>query len=115
MVIEAEFGKPDRAQELARALVARQNPDGGWSWGKDFPSDPYATGQSLYALGRVGLKSDDPAVQRAWKFLLDRQRPDGSYIAPSKKPGVKENPIATYWASAWATIGLLHTLPSGTP
>jgi hypothetical protein len=59
----------------------------------------------------LGLGGEDPAVRRAWKFLLQTQRADGSWYAPTKKPNAKDNPIAAYWGSAWATIGLLHTLP----
>jgi hypothetical protein len=111
LVIAVRFGTPEQAKNLAKELAARQNPDGGWNWGEGFPSDPYATGQSLYALGKAGRTGDDPVVRRAWKFLLDRQRPDGSWYAPTKKPTNKDNPIAVYWGSAWATIGLLNTLP----
>lgn len=115
LVIETQFGKPERAAELAKALSARQNADGGWSWSKDFPSDSYATGQSLYALGRAGRTGNDPAVRKAWQFLLARQLPDGSWHAPTKKPTKKDNPIASYWGTAWATIGLVKTLPGSTP
>jgi hypothetical protein len=115
LVIATQFGNPQQVAELARALIARQNVDGGWSWGKDFPSDPYATGQSLYALGRAGRNGDDPAVRKAWQFLLARQRADGSWYAPTKKPTKKDNPIASYWGTAWATIGLVKTLPAKTP
>ena len=111
LVIEMKFGDAVRAKELTKTLIARQNADGSWNWSKDYPGDPYATGQSLYALGRAGLTADDPAVQRAWKFLLEKQRPDGSWFNPTKKPNAKDNPIAVYWGSAWATIGLLNTLP----
>jgi hypothetical protein len=112
LVIASHFGESDRAKELVRQLLQRQNADGSWNWGKDFPGDPYATGQSLYALGRAGVPSNEPAVQRGWKYLLGKQRTDGSWYAPTKKPGGKDNPVAPYWASAWATIGLLRTLPN---
>ncbi len=115
LVIEKEFGEPRRAKELLDELIKRQNADGSWSWSKEFPGDAYATGQSLYALGRAGLKDDNPAVQRARKFLLETQRPDGSWYAPTKKALTGTNPIAGYWASAWATIGLLRTLPDEKP
>ena len=115
VLIEARFGEPARVKERAQELIGRQNADGSWSWGKTYPGDAFATGQSLYALGEAGLTGDHPSVQRAWKFLLEKQKPDGSFFAPSKKPNVKENSIATYWGSAWATIGLLHTLPAQGP
>jgi hypothetical protein len=111
LLLELQFGEPERARALAEALVARQNADGSWSWAKGWPSDSFATGQALYALGQAGRGSADPAVARAWKFLLATQKPDGSWYAPTKKPTAKDNPIAVYWGSAWATIGLIHTLP----
>lgn len=111
LVIAAQQGDAARTVETAKLLLARQNADGGWSWGQVFPSDSYATGQSLYALIQAGFKIDHPAVQRALRFLLERQRPDGSWYAPTKKPTNRDNPIASYWGSAWATIGLLGTLP----
>jgi hypothetical protein len=111
LLLELQFGELGRAKALAEALIARQNPDGSWSWAKGWPSDSFATGQALYALGKAGRGGADPAVARAWKFLLGSQRPDGSWYAPTKKPAAKDNPIALYWGSAWATIGLLRTLP----
>jgi len=111
LIIEKKFGQPAKVKTLTKALLARQNADGGWSWHKDFPSDPYATGQSLYALGHAGLTGNNPAVKRAWQFLLDRQLEDGSWFAPTKKPNAKDNPIAAFWGSAWATMGLTRTLP----
>lgn len=110
LLIEHRFGETARARALAEALVARQNPDGGWAWAKGLPSDSYATGQALYALGGSGFSGEDPAVQRAWEFLLKGQRKDGSWYAPTKKPNARDNPIASYWGSAWATLGLLATL-----
>jgi hypothetical protein len=77
----------------------------------DYPSDSYATGQSLYALGLAGRTGSDAAVQKSWQYLLATQKADGSWPGVSKKPGVKENPIILYWGSAWATIGLARTLP----
>ena len=111
LVIAARLGDAARIADTAQLLFSRQDPDGGWSWGKGFPGDSYATGQSLYALTQAGFTADHPAVQRAMRFLLERQRSNGSWYAPTKKPTNRDNPIASYWGSAWATIGLLGTLP----
>ena len=49
-------------QTAARALLAEQRPDGGWSQLRSLPSDAYATGQALVALKESGaLAPSDPA------------------------------------------------------
>lgn len=97
--------------ELTKELVSRQHADGSCSWRKDFPGDPYATGQALYGLSFADPKTTAEAVGKARKYLLDKQKPDGSWYSPTKKPNVPDNAIALYWGSAWATIGLTRTLP----
>lgn len=108
--LEQKFGDAERARGLIDELLARQNADGDWNWSKTRASDPFARGQSLYALGLAGRGGDDAGVQKAWKYLLAAQRPDGSWFAPTKKPK-GDNNISTYWGSAWAVIGLARTLP----
>jgi squalene-hopene/tetraprenyl-beta-curcumene cyclase len=111
LLLEQKFGAPEKAKGLLEELIARQNTDGGWSWSTTRKSDPFATGQSLYALGSLGRGSDDPAVQKAWKFLLAAQKPDGSWFAPTKKDN-GGSAIASYWGSTWAVMGLVKTLPA---
>ncbi len=110
LLLEQKFGGAARAKELLAELVSRQNADGGWSWSATRKSDPFATGESLYALGLLGHTGDDPAVQKAWKYLLAAQKPDGSWFAPTKKDN-GQSAIASYWGSAWAVMGLVRTLP----
>jgi squalene cyclase len=111
LLIEFQFGDAVKAKELAKKLAGRQNADGGWSWSKDFKSDAFATGQSLYALVKAGVPLNEPEIQKGVQYLIETQRADGSWNALSKKAGNKGNPIAVYWGSAWATIGLTQTLP----
>ena len=84
-------GRHDTGREAvaaaARALIARQRPDGGWAQNSNLASDAFATGQSLWALGETGaLGPTDPVYQRGVRFLLDSQWPDGSWYVRSRAP-----------------------------
>jgi hypothetical protein len=121
LLIARKFGKPKDADERLKELLARQAADGGWSANPELrrPSDAFATGQSLYALCLAGggdQKVKD-AVERGRKFVLSKQEKNGSWdvattaFHPSNWRDKKTDPIYTYWGTAWATLGLLHTLP----
>jgi hypothetical protein len=110
------------AREPAKSLrtevegfLGRQSKDGGWGQLKDLPSDAYATGQALYVLSLAGARNDRPEVRRGVAFLIANQREDGSWPMTSRAhPGAKPytNPVPiTYFGSAWATIGLLRSVP----
>jgi hypothetical protein len=116
VLMERSFG--GSFEEFLRDLRSRQNVDGGWSAVPEAASDAFATGLALYALGAGS--ADDPFVPRAWKFLVESQEKDGSWVvppAPWTKPGStpernqRLDPIYKYWGSAWAAIGLARTLP----
>lgn len=65
--------------QLTKALLARQNADGGWGLGRGDTSDAYATGQTLYVLRTVGLADTDPAVATGTRWLTGHQQADGSW------------------------------------
>ncbi len=124
LLVERKFGKAQDADDRLKALLARQNKDGGWSadvaWGRT--SDAFATGQSLYALSLAGNGGEDErtAIERAVTFLVTTQEKDGSWRVPTTAFHPCEgNPareretdaVYTYWGTAWAILGLLHTLP----
>jgi hypothetical protein len=71
-------------KRLAKAIVAAQQPDGGWRQRDGLPSDAYATGESLYAKAG-GLAPSDQSYQRGAKFLLCSRRnarmPRGAWSA----------------------------------
>ena len=74
-------GEPSRKlQPLAKALLAQQRSDGGWSQLPGTKSDAYATGQTIYAL-RVGagMPSSHQAMDRGLRFLLQTQLADGTW------------------------------------
>jgi squalene-hopene/tetraprenyl-beta-curcumene cyclase len=119
VLLEHRSGDAKTAEARIQELLEQQNADGGWNWLRDAKtSDAFATGQVLYALGTVGVDVNNPAIQRARTFLLQTQREDGSWLV--KSIGISNgNPakieerdgIYSYWGSAWATLGLLRTLP----
>jgi hypothetical protein len=121
LVLQTRSGTPaEQLQPEITRLLARQNPDGGWSQTPEMPSDAFATGQTLWALSLAGAKPDAPEIERAVSFLVSSQQSDGSWAMTSRNhPGVEttRNPIRnpvpiTYFGSAWATIGLVRTVPS---
>ena len=120
-------GPPDEAEKIQNEIIKRQRGDGGWSsvFAANM-SDVLATGQALFALQPF---ADEPAtaqaIARAQRWLITTQREDGGWpidithisqidrSAPAKAKSFKEaTGIYTFWGSAWATLGLLHTLPA---
>jgi len=115
LMIEHRFGAPGDDQATLAACLARQHPDGGWSWIDGEASDALATGQVLYALARIGFTDPGP-IRAAWAFLRDTQQADGSWRVPSTKQGI-DGPLYTadQWGTGWAAIGLLDSLPGDPP
>jgi squalene-hopene/tetraprenyl-beta-curcumene cyclase len=99
---------------IARELVTRQQPDGGWSlagWGRgklagrEGPSDGYATALATIALCEGSHASEATARSVAW--LRRAQRPDGSW--PARSVNVDKEPNNGFMvdaASAYAVIAL---------
>ena len=117
------WGGADRTslRTLADAILATQRTDGGWSQRAELASDPYATGQALFALSSaIGLAPTDAAYQRGVKFLLSTQRADGSWYVRSR--AVKFQPFfesgfpyghdqwISSMATGWATAALAHAV-----
>lgn len=118
LLVDLKAGAPrDAVDAQIRALEALQRSDGSWAQTPEMPGDAYATGQTLYALGKAGKRMDDPVVNRAVAFLLANQRTDGSWPMTSRPmaegdPGsINLEPI-TFAATAWATLGILAVTES---
>jgi hypothetical protein len=121
LLLDVRTGKSaEQLQEGIDQVFKLQNADGGWSQTTDLASDAYATGQALYALSFAGVKNDRPEIRRAVAFLAATQAADGSWpMTPRNHPGVQttKNPVRwpvpiTYFGSAWATLGLVRSVPS---
>jgi ankyrin repeat protein/mono/diheme cytochrome c family protein len=69
-----------KAAAKARALLALQRDDGGWSQLRTLSSDAYATGQALFALQAAGgLTLADQPIRQGIEYLLRTQANDGSW------------------------------------
>jgi squalene cyclase len=107
-LVWAKAAKADVAK-AARELAASQKPDGGWAQYPQMASDAYATGQSLIALQKAGMKPADPVYQRGLDYLLKTQAADGSWYVkahalPIQPPIDSGFPYGhDQWISSWAT------------
>jgi squalene-hopene/tetraprenyl-beta-curcumene cyclase len=90
---------PER-EAIVRALLAKQNPDGGWSLaslegktrpakkGKEDPSsDGYGTGFTVYVLRQAGAPASQSELVRAVTWLRTNQRASGRWFTPSSSAG----------------------------
>ncbi len=104
-------GVPDRdLNESARALIAEQRPDGGWSQTPYLESDAFGTGSVLSTLYQNGfLKPSDAEYARGVKYLLNTQFPDGSWYVRGRAPKLQPYFQSAFpfghdqWISAAAT------------
>ncbi|MFI9111045.1 prenyltransferase/squalene oxidase repeat-containing protein [Streptomyces venezuelae] len=76
-----------RARAVAR-LLATRNEDGGWGHVPSDPSDPISTAYALIAVARTPAEpAAVAATERAVRYLLDRQRPDGGFVSRPDQAG----------------------------
>jgi len=71
-------------RQNAGRILALQRADGQWSMRFD-PAEPeveFQTGHALWALASAGVAVDNPQVQRAIQYLLNRQQPFGGWMDP---------------------------------
>ena len=74
-------------KNAAKALLALQRPDGGWSPNPNLQSDAYVTGQVLWVLSETKMLTvNDDAYRRGVQFLVATRQADGSWHVPSRAP-----------------------------
>jgi hypothetical protein len=115
--------RSDSARRSARALVAMQQPDGGWSQLPGMPTDAYATGQVLFALALAGrMPPTDPVYQKGVDYLLRTQAADGTWHVRTRAiwlqpyfesgfPYGRDQFISTA-GTAWAAMALAAAAPA---
>ena len=76
----------DQIRMNADRILSYQRPDGQWSMRFD-PAEPeveFQTGHALWALASAGIPADEPRVQKAIQYLMNRQQPFGGWMDPKQ-------------------------------
>jgi Squalene-hopene cyclase C-terminal domain len=113
-------GTRPTAEEEA-AILAGQRPDGGWApfWAADYSSVD-ATCFRLAQAEQGGIASEHEAIQRAVRFLRDRQQVDGSWeeaaaVADAEPPWAMPGDLAArLYLTANSSYWLAKHLPHDT-
>jgi len=109
-------------RKAADELLATRRDDGGWSQLDGGTSDAYATGSALVALHVAGgLATESPTYRGGLRFLIDRQRDDGSWFVASRSKPFQpyfesgfpygKDQFISMAASSWATTALVLACP----
>jgi hypothetical protein len=111
----------DQVGRFVQRLLGEQDADGGWAQARGMKPDAYATGSVLVALHDAGgVSCRHPAWERGLRYLLNAQKPDGSWHVESRAeplqpyfesgfPHGKDQFISAF-ATGWATEALLISL-----
>jgi HEAT repeat protein len=77
-----KIGSANKITRESKALMALQNPDGGWYEIYPGPgaSAVYTTGQLTWTLLRLGVPRDHPAIAKALHYLLSQQQDFGGWF-----------------------------------
>ena len=102
-----------RVHDEAEAILALQNPDGGFHEvdSSPGPSAIYTTGQIAWTLLEVGYSRDDPRIARALEYLRARQSEFGGWF----QEGTHENFRTPMRETRYAAMALATAYPAGPP
>ena len=115
-------GPASERARLARGILDKQRPDGGWAQTDNLQSDAYATGVSLFALAEAGgIGPSHAAYKKGVQYLLSTQRADGSWYVKSRAPKFQpffdggfpygHDQWISSMATGWAATALAMALP----
>lgn len=116
-----KYGTPDQkriAWSVVEQLSAQQQPDGGWKETTSTRgSNPFASGQVLYAFKQAGVSVRSPMFQRGVTYLLKTQvsgptLDSGSWKATNTESQRKSDLAPTMWAVI-GLAGAYGTDPKG--
>ncbi len=82
--ISAHIGRIDEGRELAasvaRALLARRRPSGGWGYDENLLEDCDSTAWVLLAAAHAGVRVPPEPLVGALRFILSHQDPGGGFV-----------------------------------
>jgi len=111
----------DKVARFVQKLLSEQDSAGGWIQKPGMKPDAYATGSALVALHEAGgLSHQHSAWLRGIAYLLQTQKPDGSWHVESRARPIQEyfdsgfphgkDQFISAFATGWATEALLMSL-----
>jgi len=107
--VDLQRGDPEFAAAL-KYLLREQEPEGCWfgRWGTNYI---YGTWSALCALNAAGIERHAPAMRRAVRWLISKQRADGGWGEDGasywKGEPKGEGKVSTPSQTAWALLGLM--------
>ena len=127
LFLAKELGKPSKAREpFVRRLLKEQLTGGGWSQEVGMKPDAYATATVLVALSEAGgISTGHRQWQKGAQYLLETQRPDGSWYVASRAKPIQtyfesgfphgKDQFSSAFATGWATKAMLTLVLSEAP
>lgn len=106
IIAVSHFGTSKQRQlipQLVKKLFSQQNKDGGWQETTNMKgSNPFATGQALYALKQAGISVNSPQFVTGVRYLLHIQTASGSWPSMNSQ----STRPSEFAPTMWAVIGL---------
>jgi hypothetical protein len=111
----------EKVEAFVNELLAEQRASGGWAQKSDMEADAYATGSVLVALHEAGgVSCDHSSWRRGLLYLLETQKPDGSWQVVTRVTPIQEyfesgfphgkDQFISAFATGWAADALLLSL-----